>query len=134
MTEVGGAFPVRRSALSGLEGYKNRYPQWAAALEQLARARSEPQFQSWGTVRWALSDASTQLFRSYFSIDQLPKLLAYLDRVAADLHIGPELSGVYHTPTVTPTPSPTATRTSRPTETVRPTRTPRSTASPTPVP
>jgi len=109
----------------------NRYPQWAAALELLSRARSEPMFQSWGTVRWALGDASTQLFRSYFTVDQVPTLLAYLERVAADLHIGPEMSGVYHTPTTTPTPSPTATRTRQPTATLRPTRTPRSTLSPT---
>ena len=33
-----------------------------------------------------LSDAATQLFRSYFSIDQVPEMLGFWDRMAAELH------------------------------------------------
>jgi multiple sugar transport system substrate-binding protein len=130
IVEASGAFPLRASTLSYLEGYKNRHPQWAAALETLPFARSEPAFRSWETVRWALSDAGTQLFRSYFEVSQVPTLLDFLDQTAAELYLGPEVSGVFHTPTNTPSPSPNATPTSSPTITSTSTRSPK--ASPTP--
>jgi ABC-type glycerol-3-phosphate transport system substrate-binding protein len=125
MVEATGAFPLRASTLTYLDAYQSRYPQWAAALKMLPTARNEPAFQSWSTVRWSLSDAGTQLFRSYFTIDQVPRLIEFLEKTAADLHIGPELSGVYHTPTFTPTPSSTPTRTRHPSATPTFTRTPR---------
>jgi hypothetical protein len=98
---------LRRSVLDHLATYQRLNPQWAAAVELLSSAQSEPASQSWDTVRWALSDASTQLFRSYFSIDQIPNLLTLLDRTAAELHLGPDLDEVFATPepaTLTPTP------------------------------
>ena len=101
------AFPLRWSVLDHLATYQRLNPQWAAAVELLSSAQSEPASQSWDTVRWALSDASTQLFRSYFSIDQIPNLLTLLDRTAAELHLGPDLDEVFATPepaTLTPTP------------------------------
>jgi hypothetical protein len=52
----------------------------------LPSARSEPPFPSWGTVRWAVSDAATQLFRYYFTARQVPELLKLLDQTAAELH------------------------------------------------
>ena len=128
--EASGAFPIRASTLDYLEGYKNRHPQWAAALQTLPFARSEPSFQSWGAVRWALSDAGTQLFRPYFEASQIPGLLDFLDQTAAGLHLGPESSGVFDTPTSTLTPSPTATITPIPTPSFTPTRTARATVTP----
>ncbi|OGO27820.1 MAG: hypothetical protein A2Z16_02005 [Chloroflexi bacterium RBG_16_54_18] len=101
------AFPLRRSVLEHLATYRRLNPHWAAAVDLLSSARAEPALQSWDTVRWALSDASTQLFRSYFTIDQVPNLLALLDRTAAELHLGPDLDEVFATPvpaTLTPTP------------------------------
>jgi len=130
MVQASGALPLRASTLEYLEGYKNRHPEWAAALQTLPFARTEPSFQSWGTVRWSLSDAGTQLFRSYFEASQMPALLNFLDQTAAGLHLGPELSGVFDTPTSTPTPSPTFTITSTPTASFTPTRSPRATATP----
>jgi multiple sugar transport system substrate-binding protein len=130
MVESNGAFPLRASTLDYLEGYKNTHPQWAAALQALPFARFEPSFRSWGTVRWALSDAGTQLFRSYFDVGQVPTLLDFLDQTAAELHLGPEASGVFHTPTNTPAPSATNTLTPSPTLTFTPTRSPRATQTP----
>lgn len=101
------AFPLRRSVLEHLSTFQRLNPQWTAAVDLLTSARSEPVLQSWDTVRWALSDASTQLFRSYFTIDQVPNLLSLLDRTAAELHTGPDLDEVFATPepaTLTPTP------------------------------
>jgi hypothetical protein len=58
----------------------------------------------------------------YFTVEEVPKLLEFLDQTAFELHVGPEVSGVYDTPTFTPSPSPTATITPTPSDT--PTNTP----------
>jgi multiple sugar transport system substrate-binding protein len=130
LIEADGSLPLSASTLSYLEGYKNRHPQWAAAIQALPFARSEPSFRSWGTVRWALSDAGTQLFRSYFEVSQVSTLLDFLDQTAAELHLGPGASGVFHNPTNTPGPSGTNTLTPSPTLTFTPTRSPRATPTP----
>lgn len=123
LVENTGAFPLRASTSNRLQGYKNRYPQWATAVDALSAAEAEPAYASWSTVRWALSDATTQLFRSYFSIDQVSALLSYLQRTAAELHAGLEAGGATpatppgflpvtpqastsHTLAASPTPSP----------------------------
>jgi hypothetical protein len=83
-----GYFPVRRSAQSllGDANTGDLGSQWAAALDLVQYAHPEPVFYSWSTVRWAVSDAATQLFRYYFTIDQVPTLVKLLDDTAADLH------------------------------------------------
>jgi multiple sugar transport system substrate-binding protein len=78
-------YPVRASSLEELKTLQGKYPQWEKAVEFLDSARSEPPFQSWLDVRWAVSDAATQLFRSYFSIDLVPTLVKLLDQTARDL-------------------------------------------------
>jgi hypothetical protein len=123
--EASGSFPIRASELAHLADYRQRYPQWDQALALVPSARPETSVDSWGQVRLALGDAFTQLFRSYFSVDQIPTLLNFLDRTAADLHIGPERSGVFDTPTPTPSATATPTRTPIPSSTLPPTRTPR---------
>jgi ABC-type glycerol-3-phosphate transport system substrate-binding protein len=125
LVETSGSFPIRAAELDHLEAYRKRYPQWDQALELIPTARGEPAISSWGQVRLALNDAFTQLFRSYFSVDQIQTMLSYLDRTAADLHVGPEKSGVFDTPTPTPSPTATPTRTAVPSPTSPPTRTPR---------
>jgi len=60
-------------------------PQWQAAVEALQYAQPEPALRSWITVRWAVSDAATQLFRYYFTIDQVPTLVKLLDSTAKEL-------------------------------------------------
>jgi multiple sugar transport system substrate-binding protein len=125
LVETSGSFPIRTTELGYLDGYRKRYPQWDQALELIPTARGEPAISSWGQVRLALNDAFTQLFRSYFSVEQVQTMLGYLDRTAADLHVGPEKSGVFYTPTPTPSPTATPTRTAVPSPTSPPTRTPR---------
>lgn len=109
-----GAFPVQTSSMKFLEDYGKDYPQWASAVELLKYARVEPSFASWGKVRRGLNDAATQLFRSYFSADQIPVLLDYLDAFAADLHIGTDLEEIFITPTNTSIPGARPTRTPKP--------------------
>lgn len=119
-----GAFPLRSSTRELLKSYEQQNPLWANAVDLLPMAFSEPEFRSWSTVRWALVDASTQLFRSYFTIEQVPTLIEFLDQTAAELHLGPQESGIFHTPTYTLTPSHTPTRTLPPSLTPTITRTP----------
>ena len=88
IVQASSSFPVSEAALEALESYKKGHSKWAAAVDLLPDARPEPSFQSWSTVRWAVHDAATQLFRSYFTIDQVPNLLKLLDETAADLHSG----------------------------------------------
>jgi multiple sugar transport system substrate-binding protein len=97
--EAGGSFPLRKSEMSYLTGYQNRYPQWAAALALIPAARPEPALPSWSEVRWALNDAATQVFRSYFRVEQLPAMLALLDQTAADLQLGVDLNELFATAT-----------------------------------
>lgn len=122
LIEKTGTYPLRESTLDYLEEYRSRHSQWAEALRMIRRAKTEPGFQSWSIVRWALSDAARQLFMYYFTVEEVPVLLEFLDKTAFELHVGPDVSGVYNTPTFTPSPSPTATITPTPSDT--PTNTP----------
>ncbi len=93
LADAAHAFPVRQDALDLMTGDLASLPQWAAAVQAQQYARPEPAAASWKTVRWALGDAATQLFRSYFTIDQVPELVKLLDRTAADLHRNPPQDG-----------------------------------------
>ncbi len=118
LVEKTSALPLRISTLDYLATFQNRYPQWTGALELLPQGRSEPLYRSWGTVRWTLSDASTQLFRDYFTVDQVPVLIEYLDQTAAELHLGLGSGDIFTTATsppyltITPVISPTSSLTS----------------------
>ncbi len=80
------AYPTRRQSLDQLAGLTAVYPQWQQALDLLDSASPEPSLASWRIVRWAVSDAATQLTRYYFSIDQVPQLVRLLDETANALH------------------------------------------------
>jgi ABC-type glycerol-3-phosphate transport system substrate-binding protein len=125
LVEACGALPVSRSALEYLKTYSGNHPQWTAAVKLMPFARTEPSFQSWGQARWALGDAATQLFRSYFTLDQVPTLLSYLDAFVAELHLGSNPESAFATNTSTSSPSATPSRTPSPSPTSTFTRTPR---------
>lgn len=78
--------PVNNAGLRAVSRLAATHPQWGVAASLLGDARSEPTYRSWRTVRWALSDAATQLFRYYFTIDQVPQLVELLDQTAAEFH------------------------------------------------
>jgi multiple sugar transport system substrate-binding protein len=84
--QASGVFPVRQSTLEYLTGFMAENPQWASALDLLPYARREPQFASWGIVRWAVSDVGTQTFRYYFEEERIPSMLDLLDSTAAEIH------------------------------------------------
>ncbi|HSF83322.1 MAG TPA: extracellular solute-binding protein [Anaerolineales bacterium] len=86
IAQASAHFPVRASSLDLLDRLPQTYPQWSVAAAFLPSARSEPPFASWRIVRWAVSDAATQLFRYYFETFQVPQLVRLLDETANDLH------------------------------------------------
>lgn len=83
---MSGEFPVRKSAFDLLGDFAAANPQWRTAVGLLPFAHTEPHSASWGRVQWALQDAGTQLFRSYFTADRIRETLQELDRTARDLH------------------------------------------------
>ncbi len=85
-TEATASLPLRAAAQDPLSAYLRANPQWAAAVEALPYAVAEPALVSWAQVRWALQDATIQLYRSYFSADGIPEMLEFLQQTADDLH------------------------------------------------
>jgi ABC-type glycerol-3-phosphate transport system substrate-binding protein len=78
-------YPASQSTLSYLGEAVRLNPKWAESLDLLPDAHSEPSIASWSVMRWALEDATTQLFNPQFSADQIPALLENLDSVAAEI-------------------------------------------------
>lgn len=80
-----GAYPLHAAVLAEIQ---TRTPlnQWQQSVDLLDVARSEPDLASWLTVRWVVSDIATQLFRWYFTLEQLPASVRLLDQTAAELH------------------------------------------------
>jgi multiple sugar transport system substrate-binding protein len=76
--------PLRAAILKDLKIPAS--PQWKDAAQGAIYAQPEPALSSWSSVRWAVSDAGTQLFRSYFSVEQVPDLMKLLDQTANDLN------------------------------------------------
>lgn len=84
--QSGGSFPLREPISESMLNYQQAHPHWSQAVESLQYARPEPALASWELVRWSVFDAGTQLFRSYFSVDQVPQLTQLLDDTAAELN------------------------------------------------
>ncbi len=86
LIQATGGFPLRASVLDYIDQNQPPLAQWYEAVDLLPDAKPEPNFQSWESVRWAVSDIATQLYRWYFTLDQLPAAVRLLDKTAADLH------------------------------------------------
>lgn len=80
-----GAYPLGAAALAEIQTRKP-LKQWQQAVDLLDLAQTEPGLASWRTVRWAVSDVAAQLFRWYFTLDQLPASIRLLEQTAAELH------------------------------------------------
>jgi multiple sugar transport system substrate-binding protein len=84
--EATDSLPLSGAVQDHLASYRQSHPQWAAAVDALPYAVAEPALPSWAQVRWALQDATTQLYRPYFSADGIPEMLEFLQKTADDLH------------------------------------------------
>lgn len=85
LAQASSSFPLSEDAAALLRAGSAGSPAWRAGLDLLPAATAEPSPASWGLVRWALQDAYTQLYRSYFSAAQVPELTGFLDETAAEL-------------------------------------------------
>ncbi len=83
---VTGKLPLQSSALQSLDTSHLSLPQWQEVVDLAPNARAEPLLPSWGVVRWAVGDATSQLFQWYFKTDQVPNLVKLLDETAASLY------------------------------------------------
>ncbi|MCI0519430.1 MAG: extracellular solute-binding protein [Chloroflexi bacterium] len=86
LAQAGAHLPVRASSLQQMSVLPAAHPQWAAAAALIPAARAEPPAASWRTARWAVSDAFSQIFRSYFSVDQIPATIKLLDQTSNEFH------------------------------------------------
>jgi multiple sugar transport system substrate-binding protein len=80
------SLPLRSGSMADLQAFYQQFPQWTSILGAIPEGIPEPPFASWSQVRWALQDATTQLFRSYFTIDGVPDMLKLLQDTADELH------------------------------------------------
>lgn len=81
-----GLFPLQASTMSLLADYADGHPQWASAVNLLPQGRTTPQLAAWRTVRVALGDGFSYMFRVDTPIGQVPSILAQLDSVVRDLN------------------------------------------------
>jgi len=80
-----GVYPTRQNTLSYLTYAEQAGAQWAQALRLLPDVHGEPTLPSWNTMRWALSDASSELFSPQFGTDQISSFVEELDGVAQEI-------------------------------------------------
>ena len=86
LIEKNGNLALQPAVLELVDKDELTSPQWESVGELIAYAKPEPALPSWGVVRWAVGDATTQLFQWYFKADQIPGLVKLLDDTAANLH------------------------------------------------
>jgi multiple sugar transport system substrate-binding protein/sn-glycerol 3-phosphate transport system substrate-binding protein len=84
--EISSYFPTRASTLDLLSDYIDQNPQFGAALELIPYSQIEPRLASWGTVRWAVSDAAEHIFNLDFDPEQISTVVKDLDATAAEIH------------------------------------------------
>jgi multiple sugar transport system substrate-binding protein len=84
-TRLDGLLPVRATARDLLNDYAAQHIQWAQVWDLLKYSVNEPHLASWDAVQWAVQDAGTQIFRSYFTAERIPATLQELDRTALEL-------------------------------------------------
>jgi multiple sugar transport system substrate-binding protein len=80
-----GYFPLQASTMSLLADYAAGHPQWAEAVNLLPQGRTTPELAAWRTVRVALGDGFTFMFRVDTPVGQVPTILAQMDAVVTDL-------------------------------------------------
>ncbi len=121
LIQASGFYPLRATVLDHLESPMSE--QWKQAVDALQDGQAEPALASWSTARWAVNDAVTQLYRYYFTMDQVPSLALLLDQTTNEtVHGIPTVAVPTATPTVTSTPT-RAVPSARPSATPRPSAT-----------
>jgi ABC-type glycerol-3-phosphate transport system substrate-binding protein len=86
LIKASGGFPLKASVLEIIDEGIPPLDQWIMAVDLLPRARAEPNLPSWRTVRWTVNDVAIQLYRWYFTMEQLPATIKLFDKTANELH------------------------------------------------
>lgn len=86
LAQAGYTFPISKNEATLIKSISGVNTTWLATFDFISFAMPEPSLQSWQQVRWAVSDASRQLYQWYFKDDQVPDLMKLLDATAADLN------------------------------------------------
>jgi multiple sugar transport system substrate-binding protein len=81
-----GLFPLQASTMSLLADYAAGHPGWAEAVNLLPQGRTTPQLAAWRTIRVALGDGFSFMFRVDTPVGQVPTMLAQLDAIVTDLN------------------------------------------------
>jgi multiple sugar transport system substrate-binding protein len=81
-----GLFPLQASTMSLLTDYEAGHPAWAEAVKLLPQGRITPQLADWRTVRVALGDGFSFMYRVDTPVGQVPAILAQLDAIVSDLN------------------------------------------------
>jgi len=85
LSEATGAYPPGTTSLDSLSGYRQKYPQWEAALAWRTTARSQPRLASWRQVRQLLQDAVWQVRQPNTPVEQIPDILRQLDATIPEI-------------------------------------------------
>lgn len=86
LIKASNGFPLRASVLELIDEGAPPLNQWSKAVDMLPQGKAEPNLPSWRTVRWTVNDVATQLYRWYFTMEQLPATIKLLDKTANELH------------------------------------------------
>jgi ABC-type glycerol-3-phosphate transport system substrate-binding protein len=81
-----GMFPLQASTMGLLADYAAGHPQWEQAVNLLPQGRTTPELAAWRTVRVALGDGFSFMFRVDTPVGQVPSILAQLDAIVTDLN------------------------------------------------
>jgi len=81
-----GFYPLQASTMGLLGDYEAGHLQWAEAVKLLPQGRITPQLAAWRTVRVALGDGFTFMFRVDTPVGQVPTVLSQLDAIVTDLN------------------------------------------------
>ena len=81
-----GFYPLQATTMDLLADYEAGHPQWAEAVKLLPQGRITPQLAAWRTVRVALGDGFTFMFRVDTPVGQVPTVLSQLDAIVRDLN------------------------------------------------
>lgn len=82
--EATGMFPLRLSTVDMVGPFRSVYPQWEAALADLALASGPPPLASWRKARYLLEDGLTFIFRTNVPVEQIPSVLEEMDAMAEE--------------------------------------------------
>ena len=81
-----GLFPLQAGTMNLLTDYAAGHPAWAEAVKLIPQGRTTPQLAAWRTVRVALGDGFSFMFRVDTPVGQVPSILAQLDSIVTDLN------------------------------------------------